>query len=59
MNERSRQLQEAKLALLNARLDLAVLVFPDFNDNFELAEDLHAPIELPTAAEVEARDSTR
>src|SRR5437899_2749423 len=28
--ERRRQLQEAKLELLNARLDLAVLLFPDF-----------------------------
>lgn len=55
VNERRRQLGEAKLALLNARLDLAVLIFPNFNDNFELAEDLHAPVELPGSAEVEAR----
>lgn len=55
VNDRRRQLAEAKLALLNARLDLAVLIFPTFNDNFELAEDLHAPVELPTAAEVEGR----
>jgi outer membrane protein TolC len=51
--ERRRQLQEAQLALLNARLDLAVLVFPDFNDNFEVADDLHAPIPMPTLAEVQ------
>jgi outer membrane protein TolC len=55
VNDRRRQLAEAKLARLNARLDLAVLIFPDFNDNFELGEDLHAPIELPAIAEVEAR----
>ena len=55
VNDRRRQLQEAKLALLNARLDLAVLIFPDFNDNFEIAEDLHAPVPLPTSDEVEAR----
>ncbi|MBS1842005.1 MAG: TolC family protein [Acidobacteria bacterium] len=54
-NDRKRQLQEANLAFLNARLDLAVLVFPNFNDNYELAEDLHAAIELPTSAEVESR----
>ena len=54
-NDRKRQLQEANLALLNARLDLAVLIFPDFNDNYELADDLHAPVELPSAAEIEAR----
>jgi outer membrane protein TolC len=46
--DRLRQLQEAKLALLNARLDLAVLIFPDFNDSFEIVDDLHAPISLPT-----------
>jgi outer membrane protein TolC len=54
-NDRRRQLAEAKLTRLNARLDLAVLIFPDFNDNFELAEDLHVAIELPTVAAVEAR----
>jgi len=32
-----RQLQEAQLALLNARLDSPFLMFPDFNDNFERA----------------------
>ena len=54
VNDRRRQLQEAKLALLNARLDLAVLIFPDFNDNFELAEDLHAALPLPTFPEIQA-----
>ncbi len=53
--ERRRQLQEAQLGLLNARLDLAVLVFPDFNDNFEVADDLHATIAMPTLAEVQQR----
>lgn len=55
VNERRRQLQEAKLALTNARLDLAVLVFPNFNDNFELADDLHASAALPAFPEVEAQ----
>jgi len=55
VNERRRQLQEARLALLNARLDLAVLIFSDFNDNFELAEDLHANLPLPTLPEIQAR----
>lgn len=53
--ERRRQLQEAQLALLNARLDLAVLLFPDFNDNFELADDLHANVPLPLREEFEAQ----
>lgn len=55
VNDRRRQLQEAKLALLNARLDLAVLIFPDFNNNFEIAEDLHASVLLPGLPEVQQR----
>src|SRR5216683_1948612 len=55
MQERRRQLLEAQLGLLNARLDFAVLIFPDFTDNFELAEDLHASVPLPTLAEVQQR----
>jgi outer membrane protein TolC len=51
-NDRHRQLQEAQLGLLNARLDLAVLLFPNLNDAFELAEDLHASVPLPTLGEV-------
>ncbi len=53
MRERQRQLREAQLAFLNARLDLAVLIFPDFNESFELADDLHAPATLPTLGEVQ------
>ncbi len=58
--ERRRQLQEAQLGLVNARLDLAVLIFPDFNDNYEVADDLHASVPLPTLGEVQqqaARDN--
>jgi len=55
MRERQRALQEAQLAYLNARLDFSILIFPNFNDNFEVAEDLHAPVPLPTLAEVQAR----
>ena len=60
LQERRRQFQEAQLGLLNARLNLAVLLFPDFNDNFEVADDLHAPTPLPTLGEVQlqaARDN--
>jgi outer membrane protein TolC len=53
--DRRRQLREAQLGYLNARLNLAVLIFPDFNDNFEVAEDLHQPVPLPTLAEVQQR----
>ena len=55
MQERRRQLQEAQLALLNARLDLAVLIFPDFNDNYQTADDLHASVPLPPRDAFEAQ----
>lgn len=55
MQDRHRQFMEAQLALNNARIDLAVLLFPDFNDNFELADDLHTNIPLPPHAEFEAQ----
>lgn len=50
--DRRRQLQEAQLAVLNARLDLAVLIFPNFQDNFVLIDDLRAPVPLPALEEV-------
>jgi outer membrane protein TolC len=55
MRDRRRQLQEAQLALLNARLDLAVLIFPNFNDNFEVADDIHASTPLPSIEEIQQR----
>jgi outer membrane protein TolC len=55
VQDRHRQLLEAQLALLNSRLDLSVLLFPDFNDNFELADDLHANVPLPPRPEFEAQ----
>jgi outer membrane protein TolC len=55
MRDRHRQLQEAQLDLLNARLDLAVLIFPNFNDNFEVADDIHATAPLPTIEEIQLK----
>jgi outer membrane protein TolC len=52
-NDRHRQFQEAQLALLNARLDLGVLLFADFNNTFELSDDLHASPVLRTLGEVQ------
>jgi outer membrane protein TolC len=53
MQDRRRQLQEVQLELLNAKLDLAVLIFPDFNENYEISDDLHASVPLPTIEEVQ------
>ena len=52
-NDRHRQVQDANLALCNARLDLAVLLFPYFSIAFELTEDLHASVPLPPFSEVQ------
>lgn len=55
MTDRRRQLQEAQLALQNARLDLAVLIFPDFNDNYRTTDELHASVPLPLRDAFEAQ----
>jgi len=46
--------REAKLAMDTARLDLSVLVFRDFNQNFSVVDDLDTPQPLPTMAEITA-----
>jgi outer membrane protein TolC len=46
--------QEAKLAMESARLDLAVLLFRDFNENFSIVDDLDVAPALPPMADVEA-----
>jgi outer membrane protein TolC len=57
VNDRRRQLQAARLALLNAHLDLAVLIFPNFNNNFEIADDLHAGLTMPSLEEFQKRSA--
>jgi outer membrane protein TolC len=49
--DRRRQLREAQLALVNARLDFAVLVFANLRDDFELTDDLHRDVPLPLLPE--------
>jgi outer membrane protein TolC len=49
--DRRRQLREAQLAMVNARLDFAVLVFPNLRDDFELTDELHRNIQLPLLPE--------
>jgi outer membrane protein TolC len=52
--QQQRDLQEAQLAMEHTRLDLAVLLFPDFNQDFAVVDDLQTPEPLPTFEEVEA-----
>ena len=51
--QQQRDLQEAQIGMEKSRLDLAVLLFPDFNQDFTVVDDLQAPEPLPTFAEVE------
>jgi outer membrane protein TolC len=51
--QQQRDLQEAQLDMERSRLDLAVLLFPDFNQDFTVVDDLQTPEPLPTFAEVE------
>jgi outer membrane protein TolC len=51
--QQQRDLQEAQLAMERSRLDLAVLLFADFNQDFAVVDDLQTPEPLPPFAEVE------
>jgi len=51
--QQQRDLQEARLEMERTRLDLAVLLFPDFNQDFAVVDDLQTPTPLPSFPEVE------
>jgi outer membrane protein TolC len=51
--QQQRDLQEAQLDMEKSRLDLAVLLFPDFNQDYTVVDDLQTPEPLPTFEEVE------
>ena len=46
--------REAKLAIENARLELAVLLFRDFDEDFEVVDDLHLASAPPPFEEVQS-----
>ena len=45
--QQQRELQDALLAMNKSRLDLAVLLFPNFEENFSVVDDLRLPDPLP------------
>lgn len=51
--QQKRDLQEAQIAMERSRLDLAVILFPNFNQDFTVVDDLQTPEPLPTFAEIE------
>jgi outer membrane protein TolC len=52
-NDRARDAMEAQLAADKAKLDLAVLIFPNFNQDFAVVDDLNVPPALPSMPEAE------
>lgn len=54
LNQQQQILQDAKLSMSTARLNLAVLLFPVLNQNFTVVDDLDIPPALPTFREAEA-----
>jgi len=52
--QRQRDLQESRLDMAKARLELAVLLFADFNLNFSIVDDLQMPQALPEFTEAQA-----
>ncbi|HWY21006.1 MAG TPA: TolC family protein [Candidatus Acidoferrum sp.] len=51
--QRQRDLQETQLDMQHSRLDLAVLIFREWNQNFSVVDDLQTPEPLPAFPEVE------
>src|SRR5207237_3981150 len=52
-NDAQRAQREAQLAMDRSHIELAVLVFPNFNQNFSTVDDLRLPPPLPPMQEVE------
>jgi outer membrane protein TolC len=54
VSQRNRDAQDAELAVLKSRLALAVLIFPDFRDNFSVVDDLATLTPLLPLVEIRA-----
>lgn len=54
LNLQQQALHEAMLAIDTSRLDLAVLLYPDFNQNFSVVDDLELSPALPPLTDVQA-----
>jgi outer membrane protein TolC len=52
-NDAQRTLREAQLAMDSTHIELAVLVFPNFTQNFSTVDDLQLAPPLPAAAEIQ------
>jgi outer membrane protein TolC len=52
-NAQEQAFREAQLIMGTARLDLAVLLSPDFDQNFQVVDDLHLTSALPPFTEIQ------
>jgi outer membrane protein TolC len=52
-NDRQRELQNTQLNMGKSRLALAVLLFPNFYEDFTVVDDLSSPPDFPTREEVQ------
>src|SRR6185312_14034019 len=57
-NDANRNLREARLEIDRSHIELAVLVFPNFNQDFTTVDDLRLPTPLPPMQEVEQQAKT-
>jgi outer membrane protein TolC len=57
--EQQRALESADLEMERSRMELAVLIFPNFNENFATVDDLDNIEPLPSFQEVEVAAGTR
>jgi outer membrane protein TolC len=55
LQQQQRTLQDAELEMERSRLELAVIIFPNFNENFTTVDDLENIAPLPSFQEVEAQ----
>jgi len=51
--QQNQALQEAMLTMENARLSLAVIIFPTLNENFTVVDDLDSPKPLPPFPDIQ------
>jgi outer membrane protein TolC len=55
LQQRQRDLQEAQLALDKSKIALAVLIFPDFRQDFSVLDDLQQSMILPPYPELQSQ----
>ncbi len=53
LEQRQRDAQDAELGVEKSRVGLAVLLFPDFRQDFTVVDDLQNPLSLPPFAEIQ------